>query len=495
MRADLLFPPGHAGAATTLGDTVFTDLGLTAVCAAMADGDPVLLTAARTGLTSIAADAATVRYRQAVFADCCAHPDRIRRIYDIACAATEVRRWTIGRGSRPGGKLLLALQPVAESMLLLRRLRAECDGSAAYFESSGLTALCAQVRSTLPDEYFDEVGTHLAALDFDHGMHLSISLGPGNKPVDPILHAPPRSRPRGLRRRPGAFEAADDFEAGTTALTRFRSRALEAVADVVSRAADGIGDFFLRLRTELAFYLGGLTLWQRVRQAGVPVCVPSVLPAGSPGLHCLGLRDIGLGLTGEPVVGVDVSADDRSLLVVTGANNGGKTTFLRSVGVVQIMMQAGLFVAADEFVAPLRTGVFTHFAPEEDRTLTRGRLAEELAGMSRIVDRVAAGGLLLCNESFASTGEHDAARIAGPLIAALVDSGVTIVFVTHLHEFAAARRAAAHPSDLFLRAGCADDGTRTYRMTPGAPRPEAHGADLFRQVFGLTAPPAAGTGY
>ncbi|WP_019927036.1 MutS-related protein [Nocardia sp. BMG111209] len=493
MRPHLRYPPGAPVASATLGETVAADLGLDAVCAAMAGGDAVLLAAARSGLTALAADAATVRYRQEVFADCCAHPDRIRAMYEIACAATEVRRWTIGRGSRPGGKLLLALQPITELMTLLHRLRAECDRGAAVFRSAGLTELCAQVRATLPDEYFDEVGTHLAALDFEHGTHLSVALGPGNKPVDPILHAPPRSRPRGLRRRSGAFEAIDDFEAGATALTRFRSRALAEVADVVSRAADGIGDFFLRLRTELAFYLGAHTLRQRLEQAGVPVCVPAVLPARSPGLHCVGLRDIGLCLAGELVAGVDVAAADRTLLVVTGANNGGKTTFLRSAGIAQIMLQAGLFVAADEFAAPVRSGVFTHFAPEEDRTLTRGRLAEELAAMSGVVDRIGAGGLLLCNESFASTGEHDAARLAGPLFAALVDSGVTVVVVTHLHEFAAARSAEARPADLFLRAGRADDGTRTYRMTPGAPRPEAHGADLFRQVF--SAPREAGTGY
>ncbi|MQY29054.1 MutS-related protein [Nocardia aurantia] len=492
MRPHLRHSPGGPVATTSLGDTVAADLGLDAVCAAMAGGDPVLLAAARTGLTAIAADAATVRYRQAVFADCCAHPDRIRNLYDIACAATEVRRWTIGRGSRPSGKLLLALQPITELTTLLRRLRAECDSVAAHFRSAGLSDLCARVRATLPDEYLDEISNHLSALDFEHGMHVGVALGPGNKPVDPILHPPPRSRPRGLRRRTGAFEAIDDFENGTTALTRFRGRALEAVADVVSRAADDIGDFFLRLRTELAFYLGAHTLRQRLERAGVPMCVPVVLPAGSPGLRCTGLRDVGLCTTGEPVTGVDVSAADRTLLVVTGANNGGKTTFLRSVGLAQIMAQAGLFVTADEFAAPLRTGVFTHFAPEEDRTLTRGRLAEELAAMSRVVDRITPGGLLLCNESFASTGERDAARIAGPLLAGLVDAGVTVVFVTHLHEFAAARAAEDRPADLFLRAGRAVDGTRTYRMTPGAPSPEAHGADLFHQVF--TAPPAAGTG-
>ena len=76
------------------------------------------------------------------------------------------------------------------------------------------------------------------------------------------------------------------------------------------------------------------------------------------------------------------------MIVITGANEGGKSTFLRSVGAAQLMMQAGMFVAAETFGANVRDGVFTHFNREEDATLTRGRLEEELARMSAIVEYI-----------------------------------------------------------------------------------------------------------
>ena len=68
--------------------------------------------------------------------------------------------------------------------------------------------------------------------------------------------------------------------------------------------------------------------------------------------------------------------------MITGANQGGKSTFLRSVGVAQLMMQTGMFVAAQAFSADVRDHVFTHFKREEDAAMESGKLDEELARMS-----------------------------------------------------------------------------------------------------------------
>jgi MutS domain V len=74
--------------------------------------------------------------------------------------------------------------------------------------------------------------------------------------------------------------------------------------------------------------------------------------------------------------------------MITGANQGGKSTFLRSVGVAQLMMQCGMFVAAESLRASVVDGVFTHFKREEDATMERGKLDEELSRMSDIVDAI-----------------------------------------------------------------------------------------------------------
>lgn len=490
MRVALLQPPDVAVSIARAEQRTLDDLGFETLCSAMAvdgqgDTDAVVADAVRAILPASVVDPAVIRYRHAVLADCCAHPDAVRELYEIATEATQVRRWRVGPRHRPNGKLLLALEPLNELIGCLRRLRTACEGHVGAFESAGFADLFTVVARELDDEYLDSVSRQLAAMDFEHGLHFSAGLAAGNRIAEVRLHAPIRPQRRwfGLDRRPErAFESIDDPEAESNPVVQLSNPALTIIADVVSDAADHVQDFFAQLRTQLAFYLGCVALHRRMGAAGIPVCLPVVHRSG---VRCTGLRDIGLCLSRQgPVVGNDLDASERDLIMITGANNGGKSTLLRALGLAQLMMQAGMFVAADTFEAPIRAGVFTHFAADEDRTLSHGKLVEELARMSALIDRMSPGSLLLCNESFASTGARDAARIAAPLLDALNTGGVAVAFVTHLTEFACARYDAAHPGELFLRAERLPDGTRTFRLVPGAPEHGSHAEDIFRRVFG-----------
>jgi DNA mismatch repair ATPase MutS len=64
---------------------------------------------------------------------------------------------------------------------------------------------------------------------------------------------------------------------------------------------------------------------------------------------------------------------------LTGANQGGKSTFLHSIGLAQLMMQSGMFVGAERFEAAPCPALFTHYKREEDATMKSGKLDEELA--------------------------------------------------------------------------------------------------------------------
>ena len=182
-------------------------------------------------------------------------------------------------------------------------------------------------------------------------------------------------------------------------------------------------------------------------------------------------------------MGNDVDADGSSLVMITGANEGGKSTFLRSVGVAHLMMQSGMFVPASFFTTNASTGVSTHFKRAEDATMTSGKLDEELARMSRIADRVGPGALLLCNESFASTNEREGSEIARQVVLAATESGVKGLFVTHLYDLAHSLYRGRGGTQLFLRAERRPDGQRTFRMVVGEPLPTSYGADSYRRVF------------
>ena len=185
-------------------------------------------------------------------------------------------------------------------------------------------------------------------------------------------------------------------------------------------------------------------------------------------------------------VGNTCDMDRRMLLIVTGANQGGKSTFLRSVGVAQVMMQSGLMVTAERFESGIFPELFTHFTRRADSEMNSGRLDEERRRMSRIVDQVGDRSLILLNESFATTTEKEGSVIAYDIIKALNERGVKILTVTHLLSFAQRmyRESGEKPdTDVeFLSAERKTDGTRTFKMIQHAPELTSFGLDLYEEI-------------
>jgi len=151
--------------------------------------------------------------------------------------------------------------------------------------------------------------------------------------------------------------------------------------------------------------------------------------------------------------------------------------------VAQLMMQAGMFVAAEAFEAELCPAVFTHYKREEDAAMKSGKLDEELARMSDIAERIAPNAMILFNESFAATNEREGSEIARQVVSALLEKRIKIFYVTHLYTFAHRCWERFREQALFLRAERDADGKRTFRMIEGEPLETSFGEDLYRQVF------------
>jgi len=104
--------------------------------------------------------------------------------------------------------------------------------------------------------------------------------------------------------------------------------------------------------------------------------------------------------------------------------------------------------------------------------------------MSEIADLIGPTCLLLCNESFAATNEREGSQIARQVIGALVDTGVRVLFVTHLFELADGLHRQGSGWALFLRAPRGEEGARPYKLVEGRPLPTSYGEDSYRKVFG-----------
>jgi hypothetical protein len=475
------------------------DLELGTLFDAMAGGDQFLYEVAERAVLSSLQDPEAICYRQQVLTDCLQQPAVVRELYGIAVEAIQRERkiWGVFMNS-PDTILHHSLQVLELFLGILKRLRAIADNQAGRFRSEGFARFFAMLATELDDEYFLTVEAHLQELRFRRGALLSAELGKGNKGIRYVLRRAPKLNWRerlGLGTGSGyGFTIPDRDENGFKALEELRARGINQVANALAQSTDHILSFFAMLRAELGFYVGCLNLHERLADKGEPTCFPEPVAPGPRALAAQGLYDVCLALhTQAGVVGNELDADDRSLVMITGANQGGKSTVLRSVGVAQLMMQCGMFVGARSLRASVVDGVFTHFKREEDATMESGRLDEELSRMSEIVDAIAPNSLLLCNESFAATNEREGSEIARQVVRALLDSGVVVFFVTHLFDLADGFYQQELATALFLRAERQPDGRRTFRLVKGEPLPTSYGEDSYRRVFGAAPSPFPAT--
>lgn len=472
--------------------TLMQDLALETLYRAMAQDDAFLYEVAKQVVPVSSTELDEIRYRQAVLADCIAHEDAVRQLYAIAMEALETERHTFHSifASSPAMVLHGARELVQAFLGVLHRLRAAADAGAGSFRSEGFRRFFAMIDHELTDDYFRQIERCLKELKFRNGVLISARLGDGNKGILHVLRKPHEPEPNPFRRlfakRAPAltFRIADRDEAGARALSELEARGVRLVANALSQSADHILSFFSMLRAELAFYIGCLNLRHELERRGVPICFP-VPHLASERIHAMGgLCDasLALRLSAAPV-GNDVKAGGKTLVVITGANEGGKSTFLRGVGLAQLMMQAGMFVTAASFAANVCDGIFTHYKREEDATMKGGKFDEELRRMSEIVDHVRENALFLSNESFAATNEREGAEIARQIVSALLQKRMKIVLVTHLYALAGELHAQRSPAMLFLRADRQADGTRTFKLVEAEPLQTSYGEDLYKRIF------------
>lgn len=456
------------------------DLELNTLFNAMSQGDAFLFEVAKKAvLCGLSNDMNTMLYRQNVLKDCLKNPSIVRNLYDIAIEAIEGEKKVIFFSffaKYPGTILNRSIEVVQMFMDKLTKLKNIADEQAGRFESEGFTAFFAMLKKELCEDYFASVRDHLKELKLRDGILISARLGEGNKGINYLLHKSPVKKQGWMKRlftkRPNtySFTIHERDESGARALSELRDRGLNVVANALAQSADHIISFFNILRTELAFYVGCLNLHEQLVQIGEHFTFP-VLVAPDKGSHFFrGLYDVCLALTMKrKVVSNDINADNKKLVIITGANQGGKSTFLRSIGWSQLMMQCGMFVPAETFCSSVCDSLFTHYKREEDTTMKSGKLDEELSRMSDIVDHITPNSLLLFNESFAATNEREGSEIARQIVSGLLNNGTRIFFVSHLYQFARGFVDMQMGNYLFLRAERRTDGGRTFKLVEGEP--------------------------
>lgn len=263
-------------------------------------------------------------------------------------------------------------------------------------------------------------------------------------------------------------------------------QAVSYVMSCCGGVLSSFGYFFDQLRLQIGFYLGAINIKHQMQRYLLDYCFPEVGERDL--LHFEELKEVVMSMAqGGKTVGNTGNLDGKILTIITGANQGGKSTFLRSVGIAQVMMQCGLMVAAKRFCSGLHPNFFTHFTRREDSAMNSGRLDEELRRMDQIISNLGENSLVILNESFATTTEKEGSAIAYDVIRALKEENVKILTVTHLLSFA--QKMYDETDDVeksdtaFLSAEHLEDGTRTFKMIPHEPEMTSFGLELFAQII------------
>ncbi|HTY54743.1 MAG TPA: hypothetical protein VMB26_06070 [Candidatus Binataceae bacterium] len=466
------------------------DIELAVLLDAAAANDPYLYNIMSAACASAwANDIATIRYRQMILKDCLVNPSIVRQFYAIAMEPfSRERSWDFSLlGHEPASMVGSAVRTLRSCLDVLRRLRITCSTNESNFSSDGFRQFFRTLERDLDDAYLEAAGADLKNLTFGRGVLLSAQVGEGGKGVGTILRKPQLRDLSWIRSiftlGPPSFtlQLHPRDEAGAYAFEELQNRGLSLISGALFHSAEHVRNFLKSLRAELAFYIGCINLSEQLSRIGEAIAFPEATEDRH-SFACRNLRDVCLALTmRHPVVGNDADAAGRPLVIITGVNRGGKSTFLRSVGLAQLMMQAGMFVTADAFISSLHTGLFTHYKREEDRSMRSGKFDEELARMSTIANQIRRRGMVLFNESFAATNEREGSEIARQIVSALLESDVTVFFVTHMYELA--RLFLGDERVLFLRADRSKDGARSFRLQEAKPLPKSFGADLYEQIF------------
>ncbi len=236
------------------------------------------------------------------------------------------------------------------------------------------------------------------------------------------------------------------------------------------------------LEQEMVYYLAYAKFQKKMEERGFIFCTPVY---SEEKLMSTGLYDLALKLVNAEQ-GKDVISNEAYLgsgerfFVLTGPNQGGKTTYARSLGQMIYLGKMGLDVPAETAQLPYYSNLWTHFSVEESTESGRGKLMDELERLKPIMEKDQEGAFVVINELFTPAVNYDTNIMGKRVLEHLIGLNCRGIYGTHLIELAS-----SYPEVVSIRANVDKELKQTYKIERSEAG-EITGTDRQAYKYGLT---------
>ncbi len=254
--------------------------------------------------------------------------------------------------------------------------------------------------------------------------------------------------------------------------------------DFEKKHEDCIRPELLQFEEEIQVYLAAHQFFDEMREYGFSFVKAESL---SGDWELRGNYDAALAckysFTPEKVITNDsVLTADEHFYVISGPNQGGKTTFARAVGQAVWFHQMGFPVPGTYARLPVFSSLLTHFPQEEEFGSGAGKLKEELERMQPMMEEDRRGGFVILNELFTTATSYDALIMGERIIKSFLERGFDGIYVTHFHKLADCDPRIV---SLVAQVEDTDEKKRTYRICRAKAKGIAY-AQTFAEKYRLS---------
>ena len=202
--------------------------------------------------------------------------------------------------------------------------------------------------------------------------------------------------------------------------------------------SDIIDETILTFANEVEFYISYLNYIEDIREEATDFCLPK-LQTQEKRVEIKDGFDLALAYNlsqkGKKTVTNDyIFKNSKRIMIVSGANQGGKSTYARAFAQIIYLSKLGLLVPAKEADIFLFDKIFTHFEKEEKVYSLKSKLQEDLSRVHQMLLSSTPRTLIILNEIFSSTSFQDALFLSREIIKKIDKLDAFCIWVTFIEE-------------------------------------------------------------